>query len=84
MHQLNTADRDMIIYYPDINLENFVYNEYERRVKIIDLEFVTIVERNLFSNTNVNDQNNNAKILQSNTYCNTYMPDYNIKKGNIE
>ncbi len=66
----------MIIYYPDVNLENFVYNEYERRVKIIDLEYVVIVERELFS------QMNSRTKLNSNKFCNTYMSDYNVEQGN--
>ncbi|CAF2709507.1 unnamed protein product [Rotaria sp. Silwood2] len=82
MHELNTGNSDIIIYYPDINLENFVYNQYERRVKIIDLEYVTIVERNLFSNTNLDDdyENSHRKALHSNKYCSIYMPDYNVKQ----
>ncbi|CAF3843133.1 unnamed protein product [Rotaria sp. Silwood1] len=82
MHELNTGNSDIIIYYPDINLENFVYNQYERRVKIIDLEYVTIVERSLFFNTNIDDDDENScgKTLNSNKYCNTYMPDYNFQK----
>jgi hypothetical protein len=84
MYQLNTANSDLIIYYPDINLENFVYNQDERRVKMIDLEYVMIIERDLFSNSNVNndDDENNRKILNSNKFCNRYMPDFNIEQGN--
>ncbi|CAF3662262.1 unnamed protein product [Rotaria sordida] len=82
MHVLNTGNSDIIIYYPDVNLENFVYNQYERRIKIIDLEYVIIVERNLFFNTNIDDnyENSHRKVLNSNQYCSTYMPDYNVKQ----
>ena len=73
----------MIIYYPDVNLENFVYNEYDRRVKIIDLEYVIIVERHLFSNRNNDYDQENRKTLNSNKFCSTYMPDYNIQQGKI-
>jgi hypothetical protein len=82
MHQLNTVNTDMIIYYPDVNLENFVYNQYERRVKIIDLEYVIIVERQLFSQ--MNDDENRQKTLHANKFCNTYMSDYNVEQGNIK
>ena len=85
MHQLNTANPDMIIYYPDVNLENFVFNEYEQRVKIIDLEYVTIVERHLFFSANIDYYHNHTrKVSSSNKFCTTYMPDFNVKQGNIK
>jgi hypothetical protein len=83
MHELNTANSDMIIYYPDVNLENFVYNQYEQRVKMIDLEYIIIVERNLFSNTNIHDENS-QRILSSDKFCIKYMPDFNIEQGNLK
>ncbi|CAF1308674.1 unnamed protein product [Rotaria magnacalcarata] len=82
MHQLNTRNSDMIVYYGDVNLENFVYNQNERRVKIIDLEYVNIVERHLFSATNVNSdyKHSQGKQLNSNVYCRRYLPDYNVEQ----
>ncbi|CAF3804069.1 unnamed protein product [Adineta steineri] len=74
MYELNNNNSEMIIYYPDVNLENFVYNEYERRVKIIDLELVIIVEREFFL------ERNNENRLSGNQYCRTYMPDFNIEQ----
>lgn len=72
MHQLNMADADLVVYYPDINLENFVYNDHERRVKIIDLEYVIVVERQALPR---------AGEAPSGTFCGTLMPDYNIEQG---
>ncbi|CAF0967201.1 unnamed protein product [Adineta steineri] len=74
MYELNNNNSEMIIYYPDVNLENFVYNEYERRVKIIDLELVIIVEREFFL------EKNNENALSGNQYCRTYMSDFNIEQ----
>lgn len=71
----------MIIYYGDVNLENFVYNEQEKRVKIIDLEYIIIVERRLFSDKIFDEENINYHGSSPNKYCTTYMPDYNIKQG---
>ncbi len=45
-------------------------------LKIIDLEYAIIVERELFS------QMNSRTILNPNKFCNTYMSDYNIEQGN--
>ncbi|CAF1427927.1 unnamed protein product [Adineta ricciae] len=76
MHQLTVSNAEIILYYPDVNLENFVYNKNERRVKIIDLEYLIIVERDLFRNeVDAQDVRNHA-----NKFCNTYMPDYNIEQ----
>ena len=72
MHQLNMADADLVVYYPDINLENFVYNEQERRVKIIDLEYVIVVERQARPLTSEEP---------SGSFCGIVMPDYNIEQG---
>ena len=83
MYELNTANSNMIIYYPDVNLENFVYNQYEQRVKMIDLEYIIIVERNLFSNTNIDDENS-QRILSQDKFCIKYMPDFNIEQGNLK
>ncbi|CAF4311376.1 unnamed protein product [Rotaria socialis] len=82
MHQLNTRNSDMIVYYGDVNLENFVYNQNERRVKVIDLEYVIIVERHLFSDTNVNSDYKHSQggPLNSNIYCRRYFPDYNVEQ----
>ncbi|UJR31397.1 hypothetical protein I4U23_018891 [Adineta vaga] len=79
MHQLTVGNAEMIIYYPDVNLENFVYNENERRVKIIDLEYLIIVERELFSQVNHNDENIQNQ-RHPNKFCNIYMPDFNIEQ----
>ncbi|CAF1429677.1 unnamed protein product [Adineta ricciae] len=76
MHELTVSNAEIILYYPDVNLENFVYNENERRVKIIDLEYLIIVERDLFRNeVDGQDARNHA-----NKFCTTYMPDYNIEQ----
>lgn len=75
MHQLNIADSQVIIYYPDINLENFVYNEREKRIKIIDLEYVILIEREVF-----NDTRSRSSRPQS-QWCHRYRADYNIEQG---
>lgn len=66
----------MIIYYPDINLENFVYNQREKRIKIIDLEYMIIVERETFKQTN----NSRSDRLGS-QWCKRYRADFNIEQG---
>lgn len=83
MHELNSGNSEMVVYYPDVNLENFVYNEDERRVKMIDLEYVIIVERQLFSDMNGHDDEKSRRRLYSNKFCHRYIPDYNVEQGEM-
>lgn len=77
MYELNNAHPDMLIYYPDINLENFVYNQEEKRVKIIDLEYVIIVDRQPLALLPSDPE----QLTSSSPFCRTLMPDFNIQQG---
>ena len=79
MYELNNAHPDMLIYYPDINLENFVYNQKEKRVKIIDLEYVIIVGRQSLALLPSDPE----QLTSSSPFCRTLMPDFNIQQGEL-
>ena len=79
MYELNNAHPDMLIYYPDMNLENFVYNQEEKRVKIIDLEYVVIVDRQSLALLPSDPEQLNS----SSSFCRTLIPDFNIQQGEL-
>jgi hypothetical protein len=76
MYELNNGHPEMLIYYPDINLENFVYNQEDKRVKIIDLEYVIIVDRQSLASL----PSDPKQLSSSSPFCRTLMPDYNIQR----
>lgn len=76
MHQLIVNDPDWIVYYPDTNLENFVFNAEEKRIKIVDLEYLVIVHRSVY-------QSIDLSFNQSNQLCRMYRIDYNVEQGSF-
>jgi hypothetical protein len=83
VHQLTVAHPQLIVYYPDINLENFVYNERERRVKIVDLENMIIVGRQSTAVQRAAHRSHFDPGVMPSTgeFCTSEMPDFNIKQS---
>ncbi|CAF0829925.1 unnamed protein product [Didymodactylos carnosus] len=91
MYDLNNAHPELIIYYPDINLENFVYNETEKKVKVIDLEYIVVVEKHKVKMQEIDEKTESSIVEQAEcgescteysaaTFCTTFMEDFNIKQ----
>ena len=57
-----------------MNLENFVYNQQQQRVKIVDLEYFVIVQRSTY-------RFDDSSLDKSNRFCREYLVDYNIEQG---